>query len=53
VPMNLSTRAMNQEFVTTFEGFDRPWSHLDALVPALEVVDVYMGAGYVARGIRR
>jgi demethylmenaquinone methyltransferase/2-methoxy-6-polyprenyl-1,4-benzoquinol methylase len=50
VPMNLSTRAMNREFVTTFEGFDRPWSHLAALVPDLEVTEAYMGGGYVAWG---
>jgi demethylmenaquinone methyltransferase/2-methoxy-6-polyprenyl-1,4-benzoquinol methylase len=52
VPMNLSTRAMNRDFVTTFEGFHRPWSHLAALVPDLEVTETYMGAGYVAVGTR-
>ena len=51
-PLNLSTWTMNREYVTTFEGFDRPWSHLAALVPDLQVELVSLGAGYIARGTR-
>ena len=50
--LNLSTWAMNREYITTFEGFDRPWSHLVALVPDLQVEPVSLGAGYIARGTR-
>jgi hypothetical protein len=43
---------MNRDYVTTFEGFDRPWSHLVLSVPDLHVEDVYFGGGYVAWGTR-
>jgi SAM-dependent methyltransferase len=50
VALNLSTWIMNRDFVTTFDGFERPWSHLAHLVPDLEVEEVYFGGGYIARG---
>jgi SAM-dependent methyltransferase len=50
VPLNLSTWSVNRPYVTTFEGFDEPWSRLAALVPALEVEAVYAGGGYIAAG---
>jgi hypothetical protein len=34
--------------VSTFEGFQQPWSRLAALVPDLHVEERYMGGGYVA-----
>jgi SAM-dependent methyltransferase len=52
VALNLSTWVMNRDFVTTFDGFDRPWSHLAHLVGDLEVEEVYFGGGYIARGRR-
>jgi SAM-dependent methyltransferase len=45
---NLSTWRMNRECVTTFEGFTRPWSHLEQLVDDLVVDEVFHGGGYVA-----
>jgi SAM-dependent methyltransferase len=50
--MNATTWAMNRDYVTTFDGFDRPWRELDALVPDLTVEEVYFNAGYIARGTR-
>jgi SAM-dependent methyltransferase len=50
--LNLSTWIMNRDFVTTFDGFERPWSHLAHLVGDLEVEEVYFGGGYIARGRR-
>jgi ubiquinone/menaquinone biosynthesis C-methylase UbiE len=35
--MNVLVWYVTSEYVTTFEGFSEPWSHLRALVPALEV----------------
>ncbi|HEV7865827.1 MAG TPA: methyltransferase domain-containing protein [Acidimicrobiia bacterium] len=35
--MNVLVWYVTSEYVTTFEGFSEPWSHLAALVPALEV----------------
>jgi SAM-dependent methyltransferase len=52
VPMDLFTVQHNRDYVTTFEGFDRPWSHLGRLIPDLEVRDVLFGAGYIATGTR-
>ena len=49
VALNLSTWAMNRDYVTTFEGFARPWSHLAGLVDDLEVHEVFLGGGYIAR----
>lgn len=53
VAMNLSTWSVNRAYVTTFEGFDRPWSHLAALIPDLEVEVVYGGGGYIVAGTWR
>ena len=48
--LNLWTWQVNRPFVTTFEGFDRPWSLLEDLVDDLAVEEVLMGGGYIAAG---
>jgi SAM-dependent methyltransferase len=48
--LNLSTWRLNRECVTTFEGFQQPWSHLAELVSELRIEEVYLGAGYIASG---
>ena len=53
VPLNLATWSINRPYVTTFEGFEHPWSRLAALVPDLEVEEVYGGGGYIAAGTWR
>jgi ubiquinone/menaquinone biosynthesis C-methylase UbiE len=50
VAMNAYTRQLHEPFVTTFEGFDRPWSHLERLVPDLQVEECFFGGGYIAAG---
>jgi ubiquinone/menaquinone biosynthesis C-methylase UbiE len=35
--MNLLVWYVTSDYVTTFEGFSKPWSHLAALIPGLEV----------------
>jgi SAM-dependent methyltransferase len=50
--LNLSTWAGNRDCVTTFEGFDRPWGDLAALVGDLEVEELCLGAAYIAAGTR-
>jgi SAM-dependent methyltransferase len=45
---NFATWRMNRECVTTFEGFRRPWSHLEHLVEDLVVDEVFGGGGYIA-----
>jgi ubiquinone/menaquinone biosynthesis C-methylase UbiE len=49
--MNLRTWRMNRHCVTTFEGFRRPWSHLELLVDDLVVDEVFSGGGYIACGV--
>lgn len=44
---------LNRSFVTTFEGFDAPWTHLARLLPDLAVEEVFFGAGFIAVGTRR
>jgi hypothetical protein len=41
---------ISRRYITTFEGFDRPWSHLERYVPNLRVKPVLFGAGYIAWG---
>lgn len=46
--LNLWTWQVNQPYVTTFEGFDRPWSVLEDLVGEVTVEEVLAGGGYIA-----
>ncbi|MGH9049909.1 MAG: hypothetical protein ACRDY4_09290 [Acidimicrobiia bacterium] len=41
---------MARRYVTTFEGFDAPWSHLAAEVPGLRVRRLFLGGAYLAVG---
>ncbi|MCW3015362.1 MAG: Methyltransferase type 11 [Solirubrobacterales bacterium] len=52
VSLNLSTWKLNRECVSTFEGFQRPWSRLNALLPGLHVEEMYFGGGYIASATR-
>jgi acyl dehydratase len=38
------------QFVTTFEGFRRPWAELERAVPGLSVEEAYLGCVYLAWG---
>jgi hypothetical protein len=51
-PLNLLVWQVASQFVTTFEGFDCPWSHLARFLPDLEVEEVFFGGGYIAAGAR-
>jgi len=48
--INWSVWAANAPYVTTFEGFDRPWSHLADLLPGLTVHELDFGSFYLASG---
>ena len=47
-PLNFYLWLHNRRFVTTFEGFARPWSYLEHFVPGLEVER--LGGVYLAWG---
>jgi ubiquinone/menaquinone biosynthesis C-methylase UbiE len=50
--LNLWTWQVNRTYVTTFEGFDRPWSGLEELLADVEVEEVLYGGGFIAAGTR-
>lgn len=39
-----------RRYMTTFEGFRRPWGHLESLVPDLRVEPLFLGGAYLASG---
>ena len=49
-PLNLYVWLKARRYVTTFEGFDQPWSRLAKLIPGLKVETILAGAGYIASG---
>ncbi len=52
--VNAWTERVHAPYVTTWEGFQNPWSHLERLLPDLEVESILFGAGYIAWGrVRR
>jgi SAM-dependent methyltransferase len=50
IPVNAIVRSAARRYVTTFEGFDAPWSHLAAAVPGLSVHRIFLGGAYFAVG---
>lgn len=50
VPVNAAVWAIARRYVTTFEGFRRPWDQLAQLVGGLHVEPIYLGGGYIAWG---
>ena len=50
VGVNLQARMMHAPYVRTFEGFGRPWSHLEGLIEDIRVREVALGAGYIMTG---
>ena len=50
VGVNLQARIMHAPYVRTFEGFGRPWDHLERLIEDIHVREVALGAGYIVTG---
>lgn len=50
LPVGMIVRSVARRYVTTFEGFDAPWSHLAAEVPGLRVRPLFLGSAYLAVG---
>jgi demethylmenaquinone methyltransferase/2-methoxy-6-polyprenyl-1,4-benzoquinol methylase len=51
--LNFAVFALHWPWARTFEGFKRPWSHMEQLVGDLQVETVALGAGFVAWGTVR
>jgi len=50
LPVNAVVWAIARRYVTTFDGFRRPWDFLGKLVGRLHVESIYLGGGYIAWG---
>jgi demethylmenaquinone methyltransferase/2-methoxy-6-polyprenyl-1,4-benzoquinol methylase len=48
--VNLAVATVNNPYVRSFDGFQRPWSHLARFVPDLQVEPVLAGGAYLAWG---
>lgn len=50
VALNWQVRALHAPYVESFEGFARPWSHLERLIRDVRVRELAFGSGYVLTG---
>jgi len=50
VALNVQVRTLHAPYIDSFEGFDRPWSHLQRLLQDVHVDELAWGTGYVATG---
>ena len=48
--LNMHVMALHRPFVRSFDGFGRPWNHLEEFVEGLTVTEFAYGTGYVAVG---
>jgi ubiquinone/menaquinone biosynthesis C-methylase UbiE len=51
-PVNIAVWYGARQYTTTFEGFSRPWSHLDPYVSGLQLESRLLGTMYVAWGTK-
>jgi ubiquinone/menaquinone biosynthesis C-methylase UbiE len=49
-PVNLVMWLVARQYITTFEGFRRPWDRVIRFVPDLRVKQIALGAIYIAHG---
>jgi ubiquinone/menaquinone biosynthesis C-methylase UbiE len=49
-PLNVAVRQGTRRYVTTFEGFDKPWSHLERLLEGFTAKSLALGAVYLGYG---
>jgi hypothetical protein len=50
LPVNAYVWLKSRPYVTTLEGFDRPWQHLERQVSELSIESVALGGAYIASG---
>jgi hypothetical protein len=51
-PLNRIVRNSIRRSITTFEGLDAPWSHIERSIPDLRIRPAMLGAVYVAWGTK-
>jgi SAM-dependent methyltransferase len=50
VGVNLQARMLHAPFVRSFQGFGRPWNHLEPLLEDVHVRELALGSGYIMTG---
>jgi trans-aconitate methyltransferase len=50
VAVNLSVMILHSPYVRSFEGFHRPWSHLEQLLEDVHVRELAFGSWYIVTG---
>ena len=50
VAVNMQVRMLHAPYVRSFEGFDRPWNHLEQLIEGTHVQEMAFGSGYIVTG---
>jgi trans-aconitate methyltransferase len=50
VAVNIQARMLHAPYVGSFEGFDRPWTHLEQLIEDVRVREIALGSGYIMTG---
>jgi trans-aconitate methyltransferase len=50
VAVNLLVSMLHAPYVRSFDGFDRPWRHLEPLLEDVHVREIALGSGYVMIG---
>lgn len=48
--VNVSVRSQHAPYVRSFEGFDRPWRHLERITEDVRVWEMGFGGGYIMTG---
>jgi SAM-dependent methyltransferase len=50
VAVNMQVRMLHTPYVRSFDGFGRPWNHLEQLVEGIHVDEMAFGGGYIVTG---
>jgi SAM-dependent methyltransferase len=50
VAVNLPVTMLHAPYVRSFEGFERPWHHLEQLLEDVHVRELALGSGYIMTG---
>ena len=50
VAVNMQVRMLHAPYVRSFDGFDRPWNHLEQLIEGIHVDEMAFGGGYIVTG---
>jgi ubiquinone/menaquinone biosynthesis C-methylase UbiE len=50
VALNMQTSLLHARYVRSFDGFDRPWHHLERLLADVRLHELAFGSGYIVTG---